>query len=169
MAHPILFAVVGGLIASRIFMRMRMRRIYGHGGGCRHRFRHGPIDLGAPEGQHPFRGRGGPLSRFGRFRGFGRRFGQEEQPKPARDVVSALALNTRQQELYSEVTDKAKSWLSTSDLAEALALVGREPFDRSALEFLIGSEKHELVDDFEQLHHSLTADQRAALRDVTSA
>jgi hypothetical protein len=82
-------------------------------------------------------------------------------------VATALDLNARQRELYDEVLARAKQALPVSTLAELLATVGREPFARPAVELIVGP--GELADDLEQLHHSLTAEQRATLRQVTSA
>jgi hypothetical protein len=163
MAHPILFGLLGAFVISRLVMRRRWRHAHGYG-GCGHhhrRFRGGPIDLGAPDAER----------RFGRF---GRRWqrwqeGQMEQvmKAPTVDVAGSLELNQRQRELFEEVVGKAKGKLQAPDLAEALGILGRDPFDREALEFLVG--KGELADDLEHLHFSLTAEQRAKLRSVASA
>jgi hypothetical protein len=163
MCHHFLFWVFGALIVSRLIFRFRMRRAFGRGwggGGCGRRFGRfgGPIDLGAPDAHHR------------RGRHFRRHFGQSEAmtpPSPPVNVAGSLELNQRQQEIYEEVVAKAKGALPVVSLAEALGIVGREPFDRPALDFLVGSE--ELVDDFEHLHHSLTAEQRAKLRAVAGA
>jgi hypothetical protein len=166
MAHPVLFGLLGAFVVSRLVMRRRWRHAHG-GGGCG-RFRGGPIDLGAPDEER----RGG---RFGRH--FGRRWqrwqrwqdnarGEARAAAPV-DVVGSLELNQRQRELFDEALAKAKVKLAAPELAEALAIIGRVPFDREAVEFLAG--KGELADDLEHLHFSLTPEQRAKLRTVASA
>ncbi|MCU1276940.1 MAG: hypothetical protein JWM53_486 [bacterium] len=164
MAHPVLFGLFGAFVISRLLMRRRWR--HAHGGGCGRRFGGGgPIDLGAPDEER----------RFGRF---GRRWqrrqrsqtydeGRVEVKAPPIDVVGALELNQRQRELFDEAMGKAKVRLAAPELAEALGIIGREPFDRQALEFLVG--KGELADDLEHLHFSLTPEQRGRLRSVASA
>lgn len=154
MAHPILLGVLGGLVATRLFMRARSRRAWG--GGCGGRFARGPIDLGAPEG-NPHVGRWGR-----RWRGFA-----GPAARAPIELPGALELNARQKELYDDVVTKAKASLGAEALAEALAAVGREPFDRADVETVV--QQKELVDDLEHLHHSLTPEQRARLRRVTSA
>jgi hypothetical protein len=158
MAHPILLGVLGGLVAARLIMRARYRRAYGGGGGCGGRFARGPMDLGAPE-RHRHSGRWG--------RRWGRWAGANDEARAPIDVAGSLELNARQKELYDEVVGKAKSALGVESLAEALAAVGREPFDRADVETIV--QKPELVDELEHLHHSLTPEQRAKLRQVTSA
>jgi hypothetical protein len=170
MHHPILFALLVGFVVSRLIFRARMRRFYGHG-GCGRRFG-GPIDLGAPDLDGP-----GWSARRGRhFERWSRRWGRwsEELAQkraavkvPTVDVAGSLELNQRQREIYDEVLQKAKARLPVAELAEALAILGRDPFDRAALEFLVG--KGELADDLEHLHFSLTAEQRAKLSAVASA
>jgi hypothetical protein len=86
---------------------------------------------------------------------------------PPKDVAGSLELNQRQRELFEEVVGKAKDKLATAELAEALSIIGREPYEREAVEFLVG--KGELADDLEHLHFSLTPEQRAKLRSVASA
>ena len=167
MAHPVLFGLLGAFVISRLVLRRRWRHAHA-GGGCGRRFRGGPIDLGAPDEERRFGGR------------FGRRFGRRWQrwqraegngdavvKAPPVDVVGSLELNQRQRELFEEVVGKAKGKLAVPELAEALGILGREPFDRDALEFLVG--KGDLADDLEHLHFSLTAEQRAKLRTVASA
>jgi hypothetical protein len=166
MAHPILFGLLGAFIVSRLVLRGH-RRHWRHAHGCG-RFGDGPIDLGAPDS------RGAPdlERRFGRF---GRRWQRWQRharaevasaPPPA-NLAGSLELNQRQRELFDEVLDKAKRTLHAPELAEALGLLGREPFDRPALEFLVGH--GELADDLEQLHFSLTTEQRGKLRTVAGA
>ena len=121
----------------------------------------GPIDLGAPDGERHF---GRFARRWHRRR---QRWHQEVRAAvkaPLVDVAGSLELNQRQRELFDEVLATAKDKLGAPELAEALAIIGREPFDRPALEFLVG--KGELADDLEHLHFSLTAEQRARLRTV---
>lgn len=169
MGHPILLSILGGFIISRLILRARMRRAYG--GGCG-RFA-GPLDLGAPDGGRrgdmfpPWGRRARHFRRWARWQADANQRQPPPQPRAPIDLVGALELNQRQRELYDDVLAKARQTLRAGDLAEALALAGREPFDRQALGFLVGGE--ELVDDFEHLHHSLTAEQRARLREVTSA
>ena len=164
MAHPILFGLLGAFVVSRLVMRRRWRHAHGGGGCGHHRFRGGPIDLGAPDAQRPF-------GRFGRRWQRWQRWQQAEEraevKAPPVDVAGSLELNQRQRELFDEVVGKAKGKMATPELAEALGILGREPFDREALEFLVG--KGELADDLEHLHFSLTAEQRAKLRSVASA
>ena len=164
MHHPILFGVLGGLILTRLVFRARMRRAWAGGGcGCAYR-RGGPIDLGAPDGPPAWaRHRGRAFARWSR------RWRAEAQPAPAVpvDVAGALELNQRQRELFDELLARARPALSVAALAEALAAVGREPFDRAEVEAVVGN--RELVDDLEHLHHSLTPEQRARLRQVTAA
>jgi hypothetical protein len=171
MCHSVLLWILGGFILARLIFRFRMRRLgwYGGCGGRRFRRRFArlgyPIDLGAPDEEaHPH------------FARWARRWRRDEMQRaeteqimkpPVVDVPGALELNQRQRELYEEVVDKAKTALPVESLAEALAIVGREPFDRAALGFLVAN--GELVDDFEHLHHSLTTEQRAKLRSVASA
>ena len=52
-------------------------------------------------------------------------------------------------------------------LFRSLSIIARDPFERDAVEFLVG--KGELADDLEHLHFSLTAEQRGKLRTVASA
>jgi hypothetical protein len=158
-----LLGILGAAMLARFFTRARFRRAWGYG-RCG-RYYATPIDLGAPDGD----------ARFGGFPRFGRRgWRWERWPRdgaaaraPAVDVVTALELSARQKDLYDDVLSKAKKTLSAAALAEALIAVGREPFGRDAVEVLVGP--GELVDDFEQLHYSLTPEQRAKLREVTSA
>lgn len=158
MHHPILLGLLAAFVVSRLVFRARMRR-HGYGGGCgmRRFHRGGPIDLGAPE-RHRHFGRWGR-----RWRNWGEDF---EARKPV-DVKGSLELNQRQQELYDEVVARAKASLDVESLAEAIAAVGKEPFDRAEVEAIV--HKVELVDDLEHLHHSLTPEQRARLRQVTAA
>jgi hypothetical protein len=171
----ILFILSTILVAKMLF-RWRLHHAW-YGGGCRRRrnFRRGPIDLGAPDDDFPPRG--------GRFRRSWQRWQREaDVPNlrrnvaagaatgaraPRRDVASALELNQRQQQLFDEVMERARNWVEPANLADALAAVGREPFDRAEVETLVGSV--EISDDFEHFHHSLTAEQRAKLREVTAA
>ncbi|MDB4971586.1 MAG: hypothetical protein JWN44_7275 [Myxococcales bacterium] len=173
MLHSILIWMLAGFIVSRLLFRARMRRRFGHagGGGCGRGFHRrmgrfgGAIDLGAPdaEGQRHF-GRWG--KRWSRWQSEMRDPGAGAA-RPVVDVIGTLELNQRQREIYDEVMTRAKSSLPAVSLAEALAIVGREPFDKPALDFLVANA--ELADDFEHLHHSLTAEQRAKLRAVASA
>ena len=166
MAHPVLFGLLGAFVVSRLVMRRRWRHAHG-GGGCG-RFRGGPIDLGAPDEERRFGGRLG--------RRFGRRWQrwqrhQEESLAPVKaapiDVAGSLELNQRQREIFDEALGKARGRLDAPALAEALAVVGREPFARDEVEALVGP--GELADDLEHLHFSLTTEQRARLRNVASA
>lgn len=154
MHHPILLALLGGFILSRL-IRHHRRRWAGCGHGCG-----GPIDLGAPD-THRFRRH--PYARWSR------RFRTEAAPARSVpvDLAGALELNQRQRELFDEVMAKARPLLSVEELAETLAAVGREPFDRATVEATVHSQ--DLVDDLEHLHHSLLPEQRARLRAVTSA
>lgn len=170
MHHPILF-LVGAFLVGRLILRARMRRWHAHGGGCRGFGR--PIDLGAPDADEP---RFPPWARSRRWRRWQERHAFDARgragdglvkPAPRVDVAGALELNQRQRELYDEAVAKAKTSLPVAELAEALALVGREPYDRAAVEFLVG--KGDLADDLEHLHFSLTPEQRAKLRAVASA
>ncbi|HEX8952929.1 MAG TPA: hypothetical protein VF945_13830, partial [Polyangia bacterium] len=88
-------------------------------------------------------------------------------PPPPVDVAGSLELNQRQREIFDDAVAKAKVRLAAAELAEALAIVGREPYEREAIESLVG--KGELADDLEQLHFSLTPEQRGKLRAVASA
>jgi hypothetical protein len=163
MAHPVLFGLLGAFVVSRLVMRRRWRQAHAHGGGCA-RFRGGPIDLGAPDVERRF-GR-----RFGRrWQRWGRGYdeGRAAAAVAPIDVAGSLELNQRQREIFDDVVGKAKTRLGAPELAEALAIVGREPFEREAVELLVG--KGELADDLEQLHFSLTPEQRGKLRAVASA
>ncbi|MGZ3404940.1 MAG: hypothetical protein ACXVAN_00745 [Polyangia bacterium] len=166
MAHPVLFGLLAAFVVSRLVMRRRWRHAHGGGGCGHHRFRGGPIDLGAPDVERRF-------GRFGRRWQRWQRWQQEQAERvevvkaPPVDVAGSLELNQRQRELFDEVVGKAKGKLAVAELAEALGILGREPFDREALEFLVG--KGELADDLEHLHFSLTPEQRAKLRSVASA
>jgi hypothetical protein len=174
----IFLGILGGMMIVRLVMRARMRHLWAHagGGGCgrgRGRWgrRGGPIDLGAPD----------PYLRVSESVGFDqhgwgwqrwRRQGPAAAaalPKAATrvDVPATLELSPRQKALYDEVLLRAKTVLPAHGLAEALIAVGREPFGRDAIEVLVG--RGELADDFEQLHHSLTTEQREKLRQVTGA
>jgi len=164
MAHPVLFGLLGAFVVSRLIMRRRWRHAHGHG-GCGRRFRGGgPIDLGAPdqEGRHGRRF-GRRWQRWGQFRDEAR----AEVKVPAVDVAGSLEMNQRQREIFDDVVTKAKTKLPAPELAEALGIIAREPFEREAVEFLVG--KGELADDLEHLHFSLTPEQRAKLRSVASA
>jgi hypothetical protein len=159
MAHPILLGLLGGLVVTRLVMRARHRRAFAGGCGGRFgRFSRGPMDLGAPDRERHF-GRWG--RRWGRFAP------NDDAARAPVDVKGSLELNARQKELYDEVVGKAKASLGAESLAEALAAVGREPYDRAEVETIV--QKQELVYDLEHLHHSLTPEQRAKLRQVTSA
>jgi hypothetical protein len=170
MAHPVLFGLLGAFIVSRLILRRRRwRHAYGYGGGCGRRFRGGPIDLGAPDAndnQRRFPPWGRHARRFRRWQRW-----QDEmhaEPKvPAVDVPGSLEMNQRQREIFDDVVTKAKTKLQAPELAEAFSIIGREPFEREAVEFLVG--KGELADDLEHLHFSLTPEQRAKLRSVASA
>jgi hypothetical protein len=169
MHHPILWGLLAAFVVTRIIFRARMRRAYGYGGGCGRfaRFGHGPIILGgldAPAGHAHF---GRWARRWHRWHGARPQDRQGSDTRVPVDVRGALELNARQQELFDDVVGKAKAAVDVGALAEALAAVGREPFDRAMVEAIV--HKVELVDDFEQLHHSLTPEQRAQLRDVTAA
>ena len=174
MGHPVLFGLLAAFIVTRV-IRFRMRRrwlrhAYGYGGfgGCGHfrGFRRGPIDLGAPDVEPRFGRRWSRWQRWGRW--------QDEAQAPAtvrgaapKDVAGSLELNQRQRELFDDVVAKAKDKLAAPELAEAFSIIAREPFEREAVEFLVG--KGELADDLEHLHFSLTAEQRTKLRSVASA
>ena len=86
---------------------------------------------------------------------------------PPADVAGSLELNQRQRELFDDVVAKAKAKLAPPSWPRRSRIIGREPFERDALEFLVG--KGELADDLEHLHFSLTPEQRAKLRAVASA
>jgi hypothetical protein len=169
MAHPVLFGLLGAFIVSRLVLRRRWRHAHAHG-GCG-RFRGGPIDLGAPDVGPRFPPWGRAARRWRRWQRW------QEGPNDARggvnaatapvDVAGSLELNQRQREIFDEAMFKAKTKMAAPELAEALAIVGREPFDRAAVEFLVG--KGELADDLEHLHFSLTPEQRGKLRSVASA
>jgi hypothetical protein len=168
MAHPVLFGLFAAFVVSRIF-RARMRRRWGwaHGhGGChrfRHHFRRGPIDLGAPDVEPRFP-RWGRWQRWGSWREDARAPMKSAAPT---DVAGSLELNQRQREIFDDVVTRAKNTLAAPELAEALGIIGREPYARDAVEFLVG--KGELADDLEHLHFSLTPEQRTKLRTVVSA
>jgi len=166
MAHPVLFGLLGAFIVSRLILRRRRwRHAYGHG-GCGRRFRSGPIVLGGlDEGRH-FPPWGRRARRFRRWQ----RWQDEAQASaavPSVDVAGSLEMNQRQREIFDDVVAKAKTKLAAPELAEAFSIIGREPFEREAVEFLVG--KGELADDLEHLHFSLTPEQRAKLRSVASA
>ena len=155
MAHPVLFGLLGAFVVSRLVMRRRWRHAHAHGGCAR--FGGGPIDLGAPDVER----------RFGwRSRRRWRSDVRAAAPAPI-DVAGSLELNQRQREIFDDVVGKAKTKLGAPALADALAIVGREPFEREAVESLVGS--GELADDLEQLHFSLTPEQRTKLRTVAGA
>lgn len=156
MAHPVLFGLLGAFVVSRLLMRRRWRHAHAHGGCAR--FGGGPIDLGAPDVERRF----GWRSRR-RWRADMR---SAAVPAPI-DVAGSLELNQRQREIFDDVVAKAKTKLAAPELAETLAVVGGEPFERAAIESLVG--QGELADDLEQLHFSLTPEQRAKLRAVASA
>ena len=156
MAHPVLFGLLGAFVVSRLVMRRRWRHAHGYG-GCG-RFRGGPIDLGAPDAER----------RFGwRSRRRWRADMRAAAVSPPVDLAGSLELNQRQREIFDDALGKAKTKLGAPALAEALAVVGREPFERAAIEALVGP--GELADDLEHLHFSLTPEQRAKLRTVASA
>ena len=159
MHHPILWGLLAAFVVSRLVFRARMRRAYGYGGGCgmRRFHRGGPMDLGAPDRHR----------HFGRWGRRWRNWGDEFAARQPIDVAGSLELNARQKEIYDEAIAKAKASLGVEPLAEALAAVGKEPFDRAEVEAIV--QKPELVDELEHLHHSLTPEQRARLRAVTSA
>lgn len=154
MAHPVLFGLLGAFVVSRLVMRRRWRHAHAHGGCAR--FGGGPIDLGAPDVER----------RFG-WRSRRRWRADMRAAAPPVDLAGSLELNQRQREIFDEVVAKAKTKLGAPELAETLAIVGREPFEREAVESLVG--KGELADDLEQLHFSLTPEQRSKLRAVASA
>jgi hypothetical protein len=167
MAHPVLFGLLGAFVISRLILRRRWRHAHGYG-GCGRRFRGGPIDLGAPDQEgRRFPPWGRHARRFRRWQRWQDQM-QAEPPKvPAVDVAGSLEMNQRQREIFDDVVVKAKSKLAAPELAEAFSIIGREPFEREAVEFLVG--KGELADDLEHLHFSLTPEQRAKLRSVASA
>ena len=173
--------ILSTIFVARMLFRWRMYHAWAHGDGChrRRRFRGGPIDLGAPDEDF--------LPRGDRFRRSWQRWQRDaEVPNlrrtvagesvrqvrstarpPRQDVAGALELNQRQQQLFEEVMERARNWVEPANLADALAVVGHEPFDRARVETLVGSV--EISDDFEHFHHSLTAEQRAKLREVTAS
>jgi hypothetical protein len=161
-----LLTILGGAMLARFLIRARMRRMWAYGlgyGGCG-RFRRRafqPIDLSAPD---RFEELPRTTRREWRWQPWER---NGAAARPALDVPSALELNERQKELYDQVMLKAAKHVPAAALAEALIAVGREPFGRDAIELLVGP--GELADDFEQLHHSLTSEQRQKLREVTAA
>src|SRR5262249_36872309 len=118
--------------------------------------------LGAPD-QPGFYGR-----RHGHFRRWQMRMSEPAPPVPPRvDVVGSLELNQRQREIYDDVVARANGQLAAPELAEALSILGREPFDRAAPDSPHG--RGDLADAFEPLPHTFTPGQRAKLRDVASA
>jgi hypothetical protein len=183
MHHPFLW-FLGGFLLVRLWIGIRLRRAWmgvgrhGHPRFFSHHawhwhplfmmrwMRHTERAHGHPFGHwfvHPFGHRfahrfappyGAP---FVWTRGNG---GTAVAPAPAIDFAALLELNPRQREIFEEVTRRTS--LRPAELAEAMSIVGREPFDRRALEFLTG--EAELVDELEYLHDSLTAEQRARLR-----
>ena len=166
MAHPVLFGLLGAFIVARLIRRRRWRHAYGYGGGCGRHFRGGPIDLGAPDSERRFP----PWGRRARLRRWQRWQNDQQaqaQVTPTVDVAGSLEMNQRQREIFDDVVTKAKTKLAAPELAEALGIIGREPYEREAVEFLVG--KGELADDLEHLHFSLTPEQRAKLRSVASA
>jgi len=168
MCHHTLLWVLGAALMLRFFVRMRRWRNHGHGGcGHHHRFYGRTIDLGAPDPEPRFPPWGRAARRWRRWQRDEVRRNEAIAPRPPVDVVGSLELNQRQREIFDDTVTKAKARLAVAELAEALSLVGREPYDREAVEFLVG--KGELADDLEQLHFSLTAEQRARLRAVASA
>jgi hypothetical protein len=169
MHHPILFVLGMFLLARLLFRRARCRRL-GYAGPCgRLRGRRGPIDLGAPDDDTD--GRDWLERRAIRWTQRwerGRRVSPSPPSTPAPpvvDVAGALELNPRQRTLFEDVMAKAKSAVPTSTVAAALAAVAREPFSRDSVERMVGP--GDLADDLLQLHHSLTSEQRAKLREVT--
>ncbi|HEY2745209.1 MAG TPA: hypothetical protein VGL86_11320 [Polyangia bacterium] len=174
MGHPVLYGLLAAFIVSRVIrfrMRRRWRHAYGYGGGgCGGRFgfrRRGPIDLGAPDVEPRSGRRWGRWQRWGRWHEDARATDGAVKAAAPRDVAGSLELNQRQRELFDEVVTQAKDKLAAAELAEALSIIAREPFEREAVEFLVG--KGELADDLEHLHFSLTAEQRQKLRSVASA
>lgn len=182
--------ILSSIFVAKMLFRWRMHHAWAHGGGCARRRHHnfGPIDLGAPDDDDGGSGHGSrfhrkwerwqrnldfaaatvaPLARPPRATSAGVTSVSGFARAPRTDVASALELNQRQQEIYEEVMGRARNWVEPTNLAEALAAVGREPYDRAEVESLVGSV--EISDDFEHFHHSLTAEQRAKLREVTSA
>jgi hypothetical protein len=170
MHHPILLMLGLFFLARLLIRRARCRRLGWAGHGCgRLHGRRGPIDLGAPDDDDSWGG-----SRFERRAQRwaqrwerGRRVAPTPPAPPVVDVAGALELNPRQRTLFDDVVVKAKGSVPVTTLAEVLAEVGREPFSREKVEGLVGP--GDLADDLLQLHHSLTAEQRAKLREVTSA
>jgi hypothetical protein len=99
--------------------------------------------------------------------------GPEPGRRPGNDIAESLALNTRQlelntrqKELFDEVVNKLEEKLSGGSIDAVLRAVANEPLDRGAIEELAGT--GELADDLEQLHYSLTAEQRAKLQQLTA-
>jgi hypothetical protein len=168
MHHPILLFVGIFLLARFAMRRARWRRMgYAHGGCGRFHSRRGPLDLGAPDeevaprrlGRHRF-------SRWAQRWERGQRVDAPVAKQPV-DVAGALELNPRQKSLFDDILAKAKGSLASATLAEALTEVAHEPFDRDRIEDIVGP--GDLADDLLQLHHSLTPEQRAKLRQVTAA
>ena len=167
MAHPVLFGLLGAFVVSRLIMRRRWRHAHGYG-GCGRRFRGGPMVLGGlDEERRHFPPWGRAARRWRRWQRWQDEGSAEAKATPTVDVAGSLELNQRQREIFDEVVVKAKTKLAAPELAEAFSILGREPFEREAVEFLVG--KGELADDLEHLHFSLTAEQRAKLRTVASA
>ena len=148
MHHPILFAFLAAFVVTRLVSRMVFRRRFGwaHGGGCGR-----AMHVRGPRG-------------FRRWREFEAPPGAERRTAPV-DLTASLELNGRQKALYDEVITRAKPSLSAAELADVLHAVAQEPFDRGAVEQRVSD--RELVDDIEQLHDSLTPEQREKLRALT--
>ena len=167
MAHPVLFGLLGAFVISPLGACAVAGGTRTAAVVVRRRFRGGPIDLGAPDVERaavasvvawrrwqtvaaPWRRRRGavvkaPARRRGRL---------------AR-AQSAAARTVRRRRGQGEGEARRRSWPRRS------RIIAREPFEREALEFLVG--KGELADDLEHLHFSLTPEQRAKLRAVASA
>ncbi len=178
MHHPLLF-LLGLFMMARLFARVRRRGMafLGCGGGChgrhfrlfgRRRWRHVPVDLGAPDEEWHARQHMRRASRWAQRWEHGQRVtAPVPAAPPVTDLSRSLDLNARQRALFEDIVAKANGSVAKSVLAQALAEVAREPFAIEDVEVLDG--RGDLADDLLQLHHSLTPEQRARLREATGA
>jgi hypothetical protein len=154
MCHPVLFGLLIGALAAKLFFRLRRGGGGGgHGGWC-----------GGWRG-----GRGGGRGRFWR-----RGFGTAEQP-PARqpvqlgDLSGALDLNERQRQEAAEVFTALRN-AGVANVEALLDTAAADRFDGARAEAELATApadlKKEVLDGLEHLHNILTAEQRDRLRGV---
>lgn len=185
MCHSLLFGLLIGALATRLFFRMRYLRHFGggcYGGRCGGRFGRfeGRFDggrwragfPGAPFGVGQA-GATGAAGAAGQAGAAAQAAGAAAQ-RPVAELVGGLELNPRQQVEVSTVLALLTEQVGDRGLQASAALraVASEPFDRmgaeDALATVAPALRRELVDGLEHVHTILIPEQREVLRKALS-